>query len=228
MAPTKILIVEDDQHLSKLLTYNLQKNGYGCLTTISGEEALRLATKEHCDLIILDVMLPRMDGFQVCKELKADPKTASIPVIMLTARGEEVDRVVGLELGADDYVVKPFSVRELLLRVRNILKRDEPTGQEKEILEAGGIVVNIPGHKVTVKGIEVFLTAMEFKLLVTLLTREGRVQTRDQLLNDVWGIESLITTRTVDTHIKSLRQKLGNAGKIITTVRGLGYRLSAE
>ena len=230
MSSIKILVVEDDQHLAKLLQYNLEKNGYACTVSGTGEAALGLARRGAFALVILDVMLPGIDGFQVCKQLRADELTAFLPVMMLTARGEEMDRVVGLEIGADDYVVKPFSVREFLLRVRNILSR----GQGKvgkggpKTLSAGSLWVDLAAPLVTVKGKEVVLTSTEFKLLVMLLERQGRVQSRDQLLSEVWGIDSEIETRTVDTHVKSLRQKLGPAGKLIETVRGFGYRLRAE
>jgi len=225
----KILVVEDDKHISKLLRYNLEKAGFQCAIVITGEEAFEVMEQQVFDLIILDIMLPKMDGFEVCKELRQDKRFASIPVIMLTAKGEEVDRIVGLELGADDYMVKPFSPRELILRVKAILRRGIKKEKEtKEILTAENLKVDLPRHKVTVGNKEVNLTAMEFKLLVILLERQGRVQTRDQLLSDVWNIDADVTTRTIDTHIKRLRQKLGRTGKLIETVRGLGYRFSEE
>ena len=228
MNKSRILIVEDDANILKLLRYNLEKAGYICLSFASGVEALEILERQAVDLIILDVMLPQMDGFEVCKRVKQNPKFAATPVIMLTARGEEVDRIVGLELGADDYIVKPFSPRELLLRIKAILKRGRLQEEEKDIIEIDTLRVDIPRHKVTVSGKEIVLTAMEFNLLLTLMKRRGRLQSRDQLLEDVWDISADVTTRTVDTHIKRLRQKLGKMGKAIETVRGYGYRLSEE
>ena len=224
----KILIVEDDKHISKLVKYNLEKAGFVCIVTITGEEALEILDKDPIDLIILDIMLPKMDGLQACKIIKQDKKLSPIPIIMLTAKGEEVDRVVGFELGADDYVVKPFSPRELVLRAKAILKRGLPQEITKDILSADKLKVDIPRHKVTFNKKTVCLTPMEFKLLITLMQRRGKVQSRDRLLDDVWDIASDVTTRTIDTHIKRLRQKLGKAGKLIETVRGLGYKFKEE
>lgn len=224
----RILIIEDDKHISKLVKYNLEKAGFGCIVTITGEEALDILDKEPVNLIILDIMLPGMDGFEVCRQIKQDKKLSAVPIIMLTAKGEEVDRVVGFELGADDYVVKPFSPRELVLRVKAILKRKPLPGVTKDILSAGKLVVDIARHKVTIDKKEIELTSMEFKLLVTFMQRKGKAQSRDKLLDDVWDIAAEVTTRTIDTHIKRLRQKLGKAGKFIETVRGLGYRFSEE
>ncbi|MFH1305923.1 MAG: response regulator transcription factor [Candidatus Omnitrophota bacterium] len=228
MTREKILIVEDDKHISKLVKYNLEKAGFDCIGTITGEEALEILNRDLINLVILDIMLPKMDGFETCKIIKQDKKWSSIPIIMLTAKGEEVDRIVGFELGADDYVVKPFSPRELVLRVKAILKRGETKEIDKDILAVDKLKVDIPRHKTTVDKKEIELTQMEFKLLIILMRRIGRVQSRDQLLNDVWDIASDVTTRTIDTHIKRLRQKLGKMGKLIETVRGIGYRFSEE
>lgn len=228
MAGEKILIVEDDKHISKLVKYNLEKAGFECTVTITGEEALEILDRDPINLIILDIMLPKMDGFETCKIIKQDKRGAPIPIIMLTAKGEEVDRVVGFELGADDYVVKPFSPRELVLRVKAILKRGVIKEIDKDILTADKLKVDIPRHKITIDKREVELTQMEFKLLTILMQRTGRVQSREQLLNDVWDIASDVTTRTIDTHIKRLRQKLGKMGKLIETVRGIGYRFSEK
>ena len=229
MNPEKILIVEDDKHISKLLKYNLEKSGYECSVVITGEEAFEVLESTHVDLIILDIMLPKMDGFEVCKKIKQGQRFSSTPIIMLTARGEEVDRIVGFELGADDYMVKPFSPRELTLRVKAILRRKFTKKQtDKEILEVSGLRVDIPRHRVMVNGKEVVLTSMEFKLLVTLINRQGRLQSREVLLSDVWDMNAEVTTRTIDTHIKRLRQKLGKMGKYIETIRGHGYRFSEE
>jgi two-component system, OmpR family, phosphate regulon response regulator PhoB len=226
----RILIVEDDKNIAKLVRYNLEKAGYECHVVITGEETFDQLEHSEFHLIILDIMLPKMNGFEVCKELRQNPLYENIPIIILTAKGEEVDRVVGFELGADDYMVKPFSPRELTLRVKAILKRRAGPKKDlpKDILEADSIRIDIPRHKVTVGKKEINLTSMEFKLLTTLLGRRGRVQSRDQLLNDVWELDADITTRTIDTHVKRLRQKLGSAGKFIETVRGYGYRFKDE
>ena len=223
-----ILVVEDDLHISKLLKYNLVKYGFKCTVVITGEEAVEILTREDISLILLDIMLPKMDGFDTCRAIKGDAAYASIPVIILTARGEEVDRVVGLELGADDYIVKPFSVRELILRIKNVLKRKPVTRPGPDIAVLGDLFIDIPRHKVTVRGVPVALTSMEFKLLVYLMRTQGRVQSRDILLSEVWDMNTDVTTRTVDTHIKCLRQKLGAAGALIETIRGVGYCLRED
>ena len=228
MVKEKILVVEDDKHISKLLKYNLEKSGYDCTVAGDGEEALAVLPKYRFDLIILDIMLPKMDGFELCRLIKQDVKLKNIPVIMLTAKGEEVDRVVGLELGADDYIVKPFSPRELILRIKAILRRGKPEESPKDIIKRGALVIDNLKHIVTVNNKEIELTPMEFKLLLTLIERNGRVQSRARLLSDVWGINADIYTRTVDTHIKRLRKKLDKIGKLIETVRGLGYRFKEE
>lgn len=226
----RILVIEDDKHISKLVAYNLEKAGFDCSQAYTGEEALKYLAKQPADLIVLDIMLPGMDGFEVCRTIKQDPRLKHIPVIILTAKGEEVDRVVGLELGADDYVVKPFSPRELILRIKAILKRNKPQegSLAKDVIEIAGLVIDIAKHKVTLNNKEIILTPMEFKLLVILIQRQGRVQTRDRLLSDVWDINADVYTRTVDTHIKRLREKLGRTGRLIETVRGLGYRFREE
>lgn len=226
MGREMVLIVEDDKHISKLVRYNLEKAGFSCVVVITGEDAFDYLEHESVDLIILDIMLPKMDGFEVCKELKQSNRHANIPIIFLTARGEEIDRIVGLELGSDDYIVKPFSPRELILRVKALFRRRKKQMSESddEILIAGDLRIDIPRHQVLIEEKEVVLTSMEFKLLVTLLKRRGRVQSRDQLLNDVWDIEADVTTRTIDTHVKRLRQKLGEIGQMIETVRGHGYK----
>ncbi len=224
----RILIVEDDKHISKLVKYNLKKADYDCVTAVRGEEALAVLDKTEIDLIILDIMLLGMDGFEVCRNIKQDNKLMNIPIIMLTARGEEVDKIVGLELGADDYMVKPFSPRELILRIKAVLKRGKIREAKKDILTEGILTMDISRHKVTVSTKEVLLTPIEFKLLVLLMDRRGRVQSRDGLLAEVWDIHTEIYTRTVDTHIKRLREKLGKAGKFIETVPGMGYRFKDE
>ena len=223
-----ILVVEDDLHISKLLKYNLVKSGFKCTVVITGEEALEVLGREDISLVLLDIMLPKMDGFDTCRAIRGDDTFSSIPVVILTARGEEVDRVVGLELGADDYIVKPFSVRELILRIKNVLKRNPVTRSGKEVLELGDLIIDIPRHKVTVLGDPVVLTSMEFNLLAHLMRTQGRVQSRETLLSEVWDMNTTVTTRTVDTHIKCLRQKLGAAGTLIETIRGVGYCLKED
>ena len=225
MVKGKLLIIEDDKNISKLIKYNLERADYSCEAVITGEEAFDILEENPYDHIILDIMLPKMDGLEVCKKIKADPRFNNIPIIILTAKGEEVDRIVGFELGADDYMVKPFSPRELVLRAKAVLKRGrQPQEKKRDILEFDQIKINIPKHKVTVDREIICLTSMEFKLLVTLLERQGRVQSRGQLLADVWGINAEVTTRTIDTHVKRLRKKMGKMGRHIETVRGYGYR----
>ncbi|WP_029895537.1 response regulator [Desulfohalovibrio reitneri] len=219
-----ILVVEDDEDIQQLLRYNLEAAGFEVVSAEEGSEALAKARRTIPSLVILDIMLPGMDGFEVCKELKKNAETAKAPIIMLTARGEEVDRIVGLELGADDYVVKPFSPREMLLRVKAILRRFSPDGDERQLWKRDGLSVDMEAHRVEVEGEEVQLTATEFKLLTELIRSQGRVQTRDQLLNSVWGYEFDGYARTVDTHVRRLRQKLGPFARMVETVRGVGYR----
>ncbi|MEW5895605.1 MAG: response regulator transcription factor [Candidatus Omnitrophota bacterium] len=223
-----ILIVEDDKHISKLIRYNLEREGFSCVTVITGEEALSVVDREPVDLILLDIMLPTIDGFETCKRIRQQKNTAHIPVIILTARGEEIDRIIGFELGADDYMVKPFSPRELILRVKAILRRGRAAEPERDILTAGRIIIDISRHSVRIDDVKVELSPMEFELLKTLMKRKGRVQSREVLLDDVWGLSSEVTTRTVDTHIKLLRHKLGSSARMIETVRGIGYRISDE
>ena len=224
--PESILIVDDEQDVLDLLVFHLQRAGYKTLTARDGATALQKARDHTPALVVLDLMLPEVEGTEVCKRLKADPKTARIPVFMLTAKAEELDRVLGLELGADDYLTKPFSPREVVLRVKSILRRAQGDGEPAEVLKLGGIVVDRAKHEVTVKGKPVELTATEFKLLATLMERRGRVQSRDRLLNDVWGYEGDVDTRTVDTHVRRLREKLGKGADCIETIRGVGYRFT--
>jgi two-component system phosphate regulon response regulator PhoB len=221
----KILIIEDESDVADLLTLNLRKGGFKVSTAADGAGGLRKARDDRPDLIILDLMLPKMSGLEVCKILKSDAATSVIPILMLTAKAEEIDRIVGLEFGADDYVTKPFSPREVMLRIRAILRRGE---KPEETLQSGAILIDPVRHQVRVSGKRVHLTSLEFKLLRTLMQRRGRVQERDKLLNDVWGYESVIDTRTVDTHVRRLREKLGKAGDAIETVRGFGYRLRED
>ena len=222
---SRILVIEDEQDLGTLLEYNLRADGHEAEVVRSGAAGVSKAKSWKPDLILLDLMLPDIAGGEVARLLR-EGEPRRIPIIMVTARGEESDRVKGLELGADDYVVKPFSVKELLLRVKAVLRRhsDEP-GSEVKKLAKGAISLDVERHEVRVSDKPVVLTALEFRLLRTFLERPGRVQTRETLLSDVWGIDADITTRTVDTHIKRLREKLGPAGDVIETIRGVGYKL---
>src|SRR5216117_800054 len=218
----KILVIEDESDVADLLTLNLRKAGFRTSTAADGASGLQKARDDRPDFIILDLMLPKMSGLEICKILKSDNATSHTPILMLTARAEEIDRIVGLEFGADDYVTKPFSPREIVLRIRAILRRGE---KPEERFHDGPISIDPARHEVRVNGKQVRLTSLEFKLLRTLMQRRGRVQDRDRLLNEVWGYESVIDTRTVDTHVRRLREKLGKDGDTIETVRGFGYRL---
>jgi two-component system, OmpR family, phosphate regulon response regulator PhoB len=220
-----VLIIEDEKDLADLVAFNLEKEGFRPVIAGDGVMGLEKAIADSPDLILLDLMLPGMPGTELCKALKSNDKTSRIPVIMLTARGEEIDRVVGFEVGADDYVPKPFSTRELLLRVKAVLRRAAPEGDKGRIVNIGAISIDTASHTVTVAGRLTDLSAIEFKLLLTLAQRQGRVQSRDQLLRDVWGYNYAGDTRTVDTHLTRLRSKLGDAGEMIRTVRGFGYKL---
>jgi two-component system phosphate regulon response regulator PhoB len=222
----RILVIEDEADIQQVLDYNLREKGHKVFIAGTGEEGLKIARDKRPDLVLLDLMLPGMPGTEVCKTLKGDPATKNAQVVMLTAKGEEIDRVVGFELGADDYVVKPFSVRELLLRVQAILRRSQTETEAAPGFQFGKLRVDREAHRVWANEAELELTALEFKLLVTLYDRRNRVQTRSALLSDVWGIDADITTRTVDTHVKRLREKLGEAGNYIETVRGVGYRFT--
>tara|TARA_B100002019_G_scaffold249997_1_gene229643 strand:+ start:416 stop:1111 length:696 start_codon:yes stop_codon:yes gene_type:complete len=223
-----ILVVEDEPDINKTVSYNLANEGFQPISALNLEEAdIKLSTN-NVSLIILDLMLPDGSGLDFCKTLKSSNIYKNIPVIIVTAKGDEVDKVVGFELGADDYVTKPFSVRELMLRIKAILKRNtqEGTSNSNSFFSYEGLSINEDSHEVFVENVEINLTALEFKLLKHLVDRRGRVQTRDQLLEEVWGYSSHVTTRTVDTHVKRLREKLKDMGKHIQTIRGVGYRFS--
>ena len=226
----KILIVEDEKDIVKMLEYNLKKEGFRVIDARDGEDALDLAMREYPDLILLDLMLPGIDGLEVCRALKKETKTASIPIIMLTAKSQESDKVVGLELGADDYITKPFSVRELLARIKAVLRRAAEKGKLPEVFQAGDLRIDFSRISVSVKAKPVELTAKEFELLKTLLKAKGRVLSRDYLLDTIWGFDHAmeIQTRTVDVHIRTLRKKLKTASKHIITVKNYGYRFEAE
>lgn len=227
----KVLIVEDEPDILELVSYNLEQAGFEVIAAESGEEGLRLAEEKLPSLVALDLMLPGLDGLEVCRLLKQKARTRDIPVLMLTARAEEVDRIVGLELGADDYVVKPFSPRELVLRIKAILRRGGDRlekGDQKAVIQAGPLFIDPIGHRAMLNGTPLDLTATEFKLLVVLARRRGRVQTRENLLDVVWGYEYGGYSRTVDTHIRRLRAKLDFAGDMVETVRGVGYRFRRD
>lgn len=219
-----ILVIDDEQDVIDMLTLSLSKAGLKVRSATDGVAGLTKARQEQPALIVLDLMMPKMPGLEVCKLLKADPTTQTIPIIMLTAKAEEIDRVLGLEVGADDYVTKPFSPRELSLRISAVLRRGSPASESQQ-LRVGAISVDPDRHHVSSGGKTVRLTAVEFRLLMMLMRRPGRVQARDRLLRDVWGYESVIDTRTVDTHVRRLRDKLGKAANLVETVRGFGYRL---
>src|SRR3984885_6441526 len=226
--PSHILVVEDERDLARVLSYNLKQAGFDVVTAPDGETALRAVKEERFDLVLLDLMLPDMPGPEVCRRLKAGRETSAIPVVMVTAKGEEVDRIVGFELGADDYVVKPFSVRELILRVRAILRRAEGPAEAEERIKFGRLEIDRGAHRAWVDGEEVAFTALELRLLAMLYDRRGRGLTRDLLLDEVWGSHVDVTARNVDTHVKRVREKMGAAGEYIETVRGVGYRFRAE
>jgi two-component system phosphate regulon response regulator PhoB len=221
---TKILVVDDEPDALELIEVNLKTAGFDVLTAANGRQALEMARATLPSLVLLDVMLPEVDGLEVCKNLRRDSKTAAIPIIMLTARAAEIDRIVGLELGADDYITKPFSPRELILRVKNLLKRQSGPPEPAQQIRFAGLVIDRSRHSVTYKDKPLDLTLTEFKLVTVLAERKGRVQSREQLLKDVWGYNTYIDTRTVDTHMRRLRDKLGEASKLLDTVRGVGYR----
>ena len=223
----KILVIEDEPDIRKNLEYNLAREGFAVVGAASISEAVSNLSLQTFQLILLDLMLPDGSGLDLCKKIKADTKTESIPIIILTAKDDEVDKVVGFEIGADDYVTKPFSVRELILRVKAVLKRGT---EKKDILEVerkfGDLRIDVDSHEVYVDDSKINLTALEFKLLRRLVDTRGRVQSRDQLLSEVWGYSSDVTTRTVDTHVKRLREKLGPMGKYVQTIRGVGYKFA--
>jgi two-component system phosphate regulon response regulator PhoB len=222
----RILVVDDEPDLLELVRFNLTQAGFQVETAASGREALERLKSSVPDLLVLDLMLPDVSGNDICRQIRNDPSLSELPIVMLTAKSEEVDRVVGFELGADDYVPKPFSPRELTLRVRAVLRRRASTPSPSTIVERGALRVDAERHRCFVSGEEIDLTAKEFRLLTTLMQRPGRVMTRERLLDEVWGSEITVTSRTIDTHLKRLREKLGVAGDMIETVRGVGYRFA--
>ncbi len=223
-----ILIIEDESDLAELVAFNLEKEGYRLLLAANGTAGLELLRQETPHLVLLDLMLPGLTGIEICRYLKSNAKTAAIPVIMMTAKGEEIDRVVGFEVGAEDYIVKPFSLRELSLRIKAVLRRSAAPESAAKVIRVGAISIDTERHVVDVDSCGVVLTSTEFKLLQSLAERLGRVQSRDRLLRDVWGMSHIGDTRTVDTHITRLRGKLGEAGELIKTIRGFGYKMEQE
>ncbi len=223
----RVTLVEDESSIAEVLRYNLEKEGFRVDTRARGDEALDAIRSDPPDLLLLDLMLPGMDGLELTRALKRDPATAQLPIVMLTARADEVDRIVGLELGADDYVSKPFSPREVVLRVKAVLRRLHPGAEtgDDESITLGSIRLDVPAHRAWVGDEEIPLTATEFRLLKLLMERCGRVQSRSRLLTDVWGYAEDVDSRTVDTHIRRLRRKLGPEADRVETVIGVGYRL---
>lgn len=221
-----VLIADDDSDLVTLLETMLSKEGFKILTAKDGESALKQVKDNHPDLVVLDVGMPGKNGLDVCKTLKRGERTKDIPIVMLTARSEEIDRVLGLELGADDYITKPFSIRELILRVKKILQRSYDFSKNSDFFEHGVLSVDHLKHEVKVKNISVNLTLTEFKLLASLIRRPGQVKSRETLLDEIWGYKDGVFSRTIDTHIQRLRTKLKEAGGYIETVRGMGYRFN--
>jgi two-component system phosphate regulon response regulator PhoB len=221
----RILVIEDEPGLQQVLDYNLRREGHEVLLAPSGAEGLRVASEARPDLVLLDWMLPDRSGTEVCRQLKGAPATSRIPVIFVTARGDEVDRIVGFEVGAADYIVKPFSIRELVLRVQAVLRRTDSVTPVKTVA-FGCLSIDEGAHRVWVDEQEVELTLLEWKLLLALYENRDRVQSRGALLDSVWGMDVSITTRTVDTHVKRLRDKLQRAGEYVETVRGIGYRFA--
>ena len=229
MVIPRVTVIEDEAGIAEVLRYNLEKEGFRVDTRARGDEALEAIRSDPPDLLLLDLMLPGMDGLELTRALKRDPATARLPIVMLTARSDEVDRIVGLELGADDYVSKPFSPREVVLRIKAVLRRRQATEDDggAEVRELGQVRLDVPAHRAWVAGKEITLTATEFRLLKLLMERCGRVQSRSRLLADVWGYAEDVDSRTVDTHVRRLRRKLGPEADRIETVIGVGYRLRA-
>ena len=223
---TRILVVDDEPDILDLVRLSLTEAGYAVETAASGQEALEKLRRAAPDLAVLDLMLPDLPGTEVCRFIRTRPELAEVLVLMLTAKGEEVDRIVGFELGADDYVTKPFSPRELVLRVRALVRRRAGAGAERNQLERDSVRIDLDRHRCYVDGEEIALTAKEFQLLATLMRRPGRVLTRERLLDEIWGSDVTVTMRTIDTHLTRLREKLGKGGELIETVRGVGYRFS--
>jgi two-component system alkaline phosphatase synthesis response regulator PhoP len=225
MKPQTVLVIDDERDLIELVRYNLEKSGFDVIGATKAEAGLEIAKMNSPDVVILDIMMPGQDGLEVCRQLRGDARTARIPLIMLTAKGSEADRVTGLEMGADDYLVKPFSPRELVARVRAILRRNAAAATTSEVIRHGDLVVDVPRHEITWKGRAVFLTATEFRILHFLAARAGRVCSRTDIIDDALGSDVAVIDRTIDVHVTAIRRKLGKGGEFIETVRGFGYKL---
>lgn len=228
MANEKILVVDDEEHIAELISYNLTSNGYKVITANNGIDAIKLAIEEKPSLILLDLMIPGKDGYDVCKEVRGNSEVKNIPIIMLTAKSEELDKILGLELGADDYITKPFSVRELLARVKAVLRRFYIVEPESNVLTFGDLVADFEKREIVIKDKKLDLTLKEFELLEILIRNKGKILTRDTLLDKIWGYEYIGETRTVDVHIRYLRKKIegdDSSEKYIQTIRGVGYKI---
>jgi DNA-binding response OmpR family regulator len=225
MSKGTILVIDDEKDLIELVRYNLEKEGFDVIAASDGKSGLEIAQRHKADLILLDVMMPGMDGLEVCRRLRADERTSRVPTIMLTSRATEADRIVGLEMGSDDYVTKPFSPRELVARVKAVLRRTTMQGQPPEIVKHGELMIDVNAHEVTYAGHPVALTATEFRIIQFLTSRPGRVLSRDEIINAALGRDVAVFDRTIDVHITSIRKKLGKGGELIETIRGFGYKL---
>ena len=225
MRPQTVLVIDDERDLIELVRYNLEKAGFDVIGATKAEAGLEIAKLNSPDLIVLDIMMPGQDGLEVCRQLRGDARTARVPIIMLTAKASEADRVVGLEIGADDYLAKPFSPRELVARVRALLRRNSPASASSEVIRHGDLVVDVPRHEITWKGRPVVLTATEFRILHFLAARAGRVCSRTDIIDDALGTDVAVIDRTVDVHVTAIRRKLGKGADFIETVRGFGYKL---
>ena len=219
-----VLVIDDEKDLIELITYNLGKEGYDVIAANDGQEGLDVVKRHRPDLVVLDLMMPGLDGLQVCQRLRSDSRTTGVPIIMLTAKATEADRVVGLEFGADDYITKPFSPREVVARVKAVLRRSTPQPEEQQIIRCGELVIDLSGHEVTYRGQRVALTATEFRILQFLASRPGRVFSRDEIIDAALGNETAVFDRTVDVHITAIRRKLGAGGEQVETIRGFGYK----
>ena len=219
-----VLIIDDEKDLIELVRYNLEKEGFDVIAATDGQSGLEVVKKHRPDLVMLDLMMPGLDGLQVCQRLRADPRMGRVPVIMLTAKATEADRVVGLELGADDYITKPFSPREVVARVKAVLRRSSPQQDDRQVIRSGELAIDLSGHEVNYKGQRVALTATEFRILEFLAARPGRVFSRDEIIDAALGNETAVFDRTVDVHITAIRRKLGDGADQIETVRGFGYK----
>jgi DNA-binding response OmpR family regulator len=220
-----ILVIDDEKDLIELVRYNLENDGFDVIAATDGQSGLEVVKKHRPDLVVLDLMMPGLDGLQVCQQLRADPRSASIPLIMLTAKATEADRIIGLELGADDYITKPFSPREVIARVKALLRRMNARDTQQQVIRCGDLTIDLSGHEVSFRGQRVSLTATEFRILEFLAARPGRVFSRDEIIDAALGNDTAVFDRTVDVHITAIRRKLGAGGEYIETVRGFGYKL---